>query len=458
MIPWGAFEEKYAHRFSKKKGRGAKPARMALGAMLVKEKLQLSDEETVEIVRENPYIQYLLGIEGFRSEKPFDKSTMTWFRKRVTPEMIADLNEFIISYGDDDKDSNDKDSNDGDDDEDDGRSTMILDATCAPADIRYPLDVSIVSEAREKSEALIDIIHAAKGKKDAKPRTYRRIAEKLYNRFCRKRKPSAAVVRKARRKQLGFLGRNLDSIEKMGLQYLNEKQLDLYDVLMTVFDQQMYMHETKTKKVPDRIVSIHQPHVRPIVRGKRNAPVEFGAKVAISAVGGFVRVEALSWDPFNETTTFIDSVEAFKKREGRYPKRVLADKIYRTRENLAYCRERSIHMNGPKLGRPPADDELYRQQLRQERDEAGERNTIEGIFGTGKRTYGLGRVMARLKDASEVQIYVTFLVMNLRKKLSKLDAVFLSLLCRRFLGWKKRVLFHLRNSNWAAGTPIWVAT
>ena len=73
--------------------------------------------------------------------------------------------------------------------------------------------------------------------------------------------------------------------------------------------QQTTMYKMKNHRIADRIVSIYQPHVRPIVRGKAGAAVEFGAKVAISLEKGFCRIEKLSWDPYNEAATLIESVD-----------------------------------------------------------------------------------------------------------------------------------------------------
>ena len=87
-------------------------------------------------------------------------------------------------------------------------------------------------------------------------------------------------------------------------------------------------------RVDNRIVGLPQPLVRPIVQGKQNADVEFGAKVVMSDVNGFLRVEELRWDAFNEGTTFQNSVENYRKAYGHYPERVLADTIFRTRENM----------------------------------------------------------------------------------------------------------------------------
>lgn len=99
-----------------------------------------------------------------------------------------------------------------------------------------------------------------------------------------------------------------------------------------------------------------------------------------------------------------------------------------------------IEMNGPKLGRPPKDKTVYDQQRLLERNEAGERNAIEGKFGEAKRRYGLNRVMARLSDTSNTTIHLTILMMNLKKRLRVLfDAIYYWLVCffsaDRILQW-----------------------
>jgi IS5 family transposase len=191
-------------------------------------------------------------------------------------------------------------------------------------------------------------------------------------------------------------------------------------VIEILYAQQKQMYEQGSKRVDDRIVSLHQPWVRPIVRGKAKAAVEFGAKIAVSLVDGYSRIEHLSWDNFHEGTTLQESVESYRADTGVYPERVLTDRAYRTRENLQYCKERGIRMSGPKLGRPPKDKALYRQQLLEERLESGERSAIESSFGVGKRRYSLNLVMERLQETSEVAIHVSILTMNLWKRLRAL--------------------------------------
>ena len=185
------------------------------------------------------------------------------------------------------------------------------------------------------------------------------------------------------------------------------------------------MYENESNRIDDRIVSITQPHIRPIVRGKAGKPVEFGAKLSVSCFENYVFLDHLSWDNFNESGDFKTQVEAYKNFTGYYPSSVHVDKIYRTRENRAWCKERGIRISGPPLGRPPKNvsKETKKQALEDERF----RNAIEGKFGQAKGRYGLNRIMAKLSETAETSIAITFLVINLSTLLRQVNCLFLSL-------------------------------
>ena len=311
--------------------------------------------------------------------------------------------------------------------------TLILDATCVPQNIRFPTDTSLLNEAREKTEEIIDVLHEQGLSDGKKPRTYRQEARRKYNSFSKARKKTGRMIRKARKQQLQYLRRNLGIIEDYErrhpgcLQSLPKRKQTMLQVIRTLYEQQDTMYRNGTHQVSDRIVSLSQPWVRPIVRGKQNAEVEFGAKVEMSVVDGYLRIEDLRWNAFNESTTLIDSVEAYRKAYGHYPARVLADTIFRTRDNLRYCKRHGIHLNGPKLGKPYADPAVAKAQKKLEWLESGERGEIERKFGVGKRRYTLDCIVTKLQETSEAMIHSIVLFMNLRKKLR--------LLLRSFFRW-----------------------
>ena len=432
-IPWLEIEKRYAALFTNRKGNVAKPLRLALGACIIQAEYGYSDEETALQIQENPYLQYFCGYPGYDDGKlPFDPSLMVYFRKRLTPGVLGEINEMIVRDAKERqaKESEVKDDGDSDDAPGSGGNsgTMIVDATCAPSHIRYPQDVSLLNEARENAEKLLDVLHdPAEGKK---PRTYRQRARKDYLKYARCRKHTAKTTRKAIGKQLAYLRRDLNAIEgELSLgKALNARQSERLDTIRTIYEQQKYMYDHRTHSVPDRIVSVSQPFVRPIVRGKAGKPVEFGAKLDISVVDGWTRLEFCSFDAYNEAGNLRAMVERFREREGHYPSRIMADKIYRNRENLSYCKECGIRLSGPALGRPKKGE--TRDKAQDYRDEC-QRVEVERRFSLAKRKCGMGLVMARPRETAAHVIAMSVLVLNL----GKIQCAFLQILATLLGAW-----------------------
>jgi hypothetical protein len=413
LIPWDKIEEKYAALFVNN-GHPAKGVRIALGSLIIKETLNLSDIMLVQQIKENPYLQYFLGMKEYTYSCPFVPSTLVDFRKRVNEEMLDEINEMIIAAEKKEEADSEDDDSTPSDGENNNKGTIIIDATCAPSDIRYPQDISILNEAREKTEKMVDELHEQA--QDAKPRTDRNKARKEFLKLSRNKRKSRRQIRKFIRKHLGYIKRNLGAIDsylKQGYR-LNSKEAEQLETILRVYGQQKEMYDQKKHQIDNRIVSINQPYIRPIVRGKAHVNTEFGAKVEISLVEGFARIERLSWDAYNESESLVLIIEDYKGRTGHYPERILADKIYRNRSNLSYCKEKSIRLSGPALGRPKKD-QLIDKKI--EIQDSADRNAVEGKFGEGKRTYGLGLICSRLKDTAECQIRMIFIAMNLSHKL-----------------------------------------
>jgi hypothetical protein len=432
IIPWDLAESFYSEQFSQNpQGPSAKSARLALGALIIKERLGVSDEEAVEQIRENPYLQYFLGFHEFREQAPFDPSMYVHFRKRFNLEQLGQVNEAIVAAEHAAKPAEEASEPDDDDDStpsDGNRGKLLIDATCAPADIRYPTDISLVNEAREKSEQIIDALFEPLKGSYSKPRTYRQKARRQFLSYTKTRKRSSRQRRKALGQQLRFLGRNLKTIgrlsEQTPLTHLDRRQYRNLLVIQELYRQQQWMFENRCHRISGRIVSLSQPHIRPIVRGKSSAPVEFGAKLSASVVDGAVFLDRLDWDPYNESGDLIAQVKAYKQRFGCYPASVHCDTIYRTRENRKFCKKHDIRMSGPPLGRPPKQTVENTQELRdrkrQRRQDEIDRIPIEGKFGQGKRRFGLDRIMAKLPETSETVMAIIFIVMNLERWLKKL--------------------------------------
>lgn len=420
LIPWDVFEERYAELFPSDTGNVAKPLQMALGSLIIQAKFQYSDRELVEQLAENPYLQYFIGLPGYQNEAPFDASTLVDFRKRITAEMLMEANEYMLEHKDDSHKgggtppaSREGAPQNSSRVEEENQGTLILDATCAPVNIRYPQDVALLNEAREKLETIIYRFCKAYGLD--LPRCYRREARKEYLKFAKAKKHTRQKVRKALRKQLSYVGRDIKYLEGFMEEGYAPKAAEA-KLILTIFklyEQQKYMYDNKVHSVKNRIVSLHQPWIRPIVRGKTKTPVEFGAKFDLSLdTEGYARIERLSFEAYNESGCLQEAVERFKERTGHYPVRVLADQIYRTRENRRYCKDHGIRLSGPKLGRP---GKTAVEDKKQEYQDNTDRIEVERSFSLGKRCYGMGLIVTKLEETQLTSIALSVFVMNLFK-------------------------------------------
>lgn len=424
VIPWDTLVGVYQRQLSNERtGADGINPRVAIGSMIIKHKCNLSDRETVEQIQENMYMQYFIGYSSFSDEEPFDPSLFVDFRKRLGIEQINEINEKILGLHHDKEADSDTDATDFDpsntaqtredtpsNEAPTHKGKLITDATACPQDIAYPTDLNLLSDAREKAEELIDILYQPHLHGE-KPRTYRENARTDYLHTAQKKKKSKREIRAAVRKQLNYLRRDIKILHRLLDAYttipLNPLQHKYLLVIQTLYHQQLEMYKTKTHSIEHRIVSIHQPHVRPIVRGKTNAMVEFGAKIQVSLMNGYAFLDELSWEAFNEGGYLLGSVHKYKARFGYYPAEVLVDQIYCTRSNRAALKLLGIKLKAKPLGRPKAVEEKH--------VSPGERNPIEGKFGQAKTAYGMNRIKARLAQTSQSWIATIIMVLNLVK-------------------------------------------
>lgn len=464
ILPWDEMVSVYVKKMSLSHGRVAIDPRVAVGSILIKHLKSLADEDTVEEIRENPYLQYFLGYDSYRYDPPFTPSLFVTIRRRLGDARFDELTRELVSYIEKVKEKSRKqprgkkrDLNPSSSDEakNGNKGHMIVDATVAPADIKYPTDLDLLNDVREKSELLIDELYTPEpGEK--KPRSYRRVARRQYLAATRMRKKNKKTIRTALGKQLRYIARNMKTIEKLldrkgTVSFpLSHTYQRLYWIIQEVYRQQRQMYEAKSHQVTDRIVSVSQPYVRPIVRGKTGKEVEFGAKISVSLVDGMSYVHRISWDAYNESTDLIKQIEFYRDQFGQYPQWVSADKIYGTRENRAYMRSRDIRFTGVPLGRPQELTEEIKRILKEQKQLSRQRSRIEGKLGEGKRKYDLDLVKAKKQDTSETWIKVTFFVMNITQLLR---VIFLSLLKFMYSWLKKRmwIPFCRKNLVWQMG-------
>jgi len=430
MIPWDEFANIYAKAMCEDFGRPSLDARIVIGSLIIKHMKSLTDEETIEEIKENPYLQYFIGYEEFSHKAPFDPSLFVALRNRLGVESFEKLNQSFIA-GISKAEHSEESVKKGDNDKGgsggtpsgkpDKKGILIIDASVAPQDIQFPTDIDLLNDVREHTERIIDVLwEPGEGKR--KPRTYRIKARKSYLSVVKKKTKSKKEIRKALRMQLNCIRRNIRIIKEM-LKLepfkpvgLSAKDLRIFMIAQEIYRQQKEMYDEKKHSVSDRIISVAQPYVRPIVRGKSKNKTEFGAKISASVAEGWVFLDHLSWDAFNESTDLPLQLELYKERFGCYPEKVYADKIYGSRKNRKHLKELGIEFSGKALGRPPKLTKEESRELRKlRRIQEGIRNGIEGKFGEGKRKYDLGLVKAKTMSTSESWIVAVLFVMNLAR-------------------------------------------
>lgn len=288
--------------------------------------------------------------------------------------------------------------------------TMYTDATCYESEMRYPTDPKLLWEGIEKSyETMCEL---SKRLGIHRPRTKYLDVQKANLVYRKQRKRSKSQTRKMTRRLLELLGKILKEIRRMEREtdeagkLLTVREKGDLDIITKMYRQQKKHFQSKDcrESIPDRIVSISKPYVRPIVRGKEVRNVEFGAKVNNILVDGISFIEKLSFNAFSEGTRLVHCLKMHKRLFGVEAKKIGGDTGYAGTENRDYCKAHGIQTSFVKRGRPFSEDKKEKDKVR--RELARVRATaMEGSFGTQKEHYDLKRVKARTKLTEILYIF-----------------------------------------------------
>ena len=245
-----------------------------------------------------------------------------------------------------------------------------------------------------------------------RPRTKFLDVQKANLTYRKQRKHSRSQTRKITRRLLDLLGKILKEIREIergnenAENLLTVREKSKLEVITRKCRQQKnhFRNNDSRESIPNRIVSLSRPHLRPIVRGKEVKSVEFGAKVNNILVDGISFIEKLSFNAFNEGTRLIHCLKMHKRLFGVESKKVGGDTGYAGTENRDYCKENGIQTSFVKRGRPFSEEkkekDLVRKELARVRATA-----MEGSFGTQKEHYDLRRVKARTKLTEILYIF-----------------------------------------------------
>lgn len=422
LVPWDDIEGHYRSAFASGKQAVLKPSRLILGLWLGQMLMNLSDRDIVEYFHENPYFQFFCGQDSFVVRKDGKSichpSLLSKRRKRLGVAYVDQFQAGILDV------LKAKGLIKG--------KKLMLDATVFPANIGYPNDVKLLNTTREW---LCEMILRVKNSLDpeSKVRTYRRVARRVYRRYCKVKRKHQTLIRKTTKQMTRYTLRNIRQLEhwmdqlrtfrpkvrtvrKASIQSIQSR----LEVAKTIVEQQIQRVTTRGRHIANRIVSLQQPQVRPVVRGKDGKAVEFGPKSHISLVDGFAFLDVCQFSPFNEGIRLTESVDFHHKRFGRLPSELMADQIYANRANRAYLSRHQIQHSFPAIGRPPdKPDQPYKKAKADTRKRQRKRNHIEGVFGHLKEHFRLDKIRWTVPDGHVMQVQLGLAAFNLKSALAK---------------------------------------
>ncbi|MFC1484886.1 IS5 family transposase [bacterium] len=416
LVPWENLNVIYQKYFAEEKIKQVKKCRLILGLMLGQILIKLSDRDVLDYFHENPYFQYFCGCETFvvKLEKSIiHYSLLSKRRKKLGKKFFQKFQDEVIKVLIESKIINPK--------------TLILDATVEPSNIEYPNDVKLMNVAREYlCKKIIEIKNLIDVKK--KVRTYKILGRKVFLNFQKKKQKTRKEIKKAVKTMHRYLKRNIKQIEDLLKEYAEKKQVlktklkkweeeklrNFLGIAKNIYEQQKEMIKENKHSVKERIVSFHQPEVRPIVRGKEGKKVEFGPKLHVCDVDGYAILDELSNEAFHEGNLYKSANEKHKERFGKYPKESLGDGLYGTLENRRWAKENGVETNFKVMGRSDKKIKKRKKKLN------GKRNRIEGDFGTLKEHFKMNKIVLKVKDGASIQCYLSMGAMNLTKAMSRI--------------------------------------
>jgi IS5 family transposase len=378
-------------------GKGCKPwfeVKGGIALQILKSYYRCSDTMLIEMLNGNWQMQMFCGIRLVNGEQIKDKDIVSRWRSYLGTKL--DIDKLQISCAVHWKPYMQH------------THSGFCDATVYESYITYPTDAKLLWRAISNVHLMIKDIR--KRLKLRGSRTNHEKRKEQYLSFAKRRKKSKRQNKKMCRFLLKYLDRLLKQLDELTTKHKvaagNGKRLK---TIRQMREQQWKIYFGRQAKIPDRIVSLHKPYVRPIIRGKEVKPVEFGPKVNLLQVDGINFIEHLSYNNFNESTRLQSTIHMQRRYFGACHQ-MGADAIYATNANRKYCTENNIATSFVAKGK----EGEYKEQKSQMRSLLGKiRSTVlEGSFGNEKTHYDMAQIKARTEANEKVWIFFSLLTSN----------------------------------------------
>lgn len=391
-------------------GKGCKPwfnLKGGIALQILKSYLQCSDAMLVQHINGNWMMQMFCGIQLRGTERIKDKDIVGRWRKHIGRHLNIDKLQLACvqhwkPYMED-------------------VQAGLCDATVYESYIAYPTDVKLIWKSCADIFAMLK--DARKRLKIRASRSNHSKRQQEYLLVAKSKKKSRRKSKKLCRSLLKYLHRLQQQLGYLLERYkrkivLSNRQYKRLTTITTVKEQQWQIHFGNQSTVPARIVSLHKPYVRAIIRGKEVKPVEFGAKVNMLQVDGISFIEHISYDNFNEGTRLKSTIEMQKRYFGKCHQ-MGADAIYATNANRTYCTQNNIATSFVQKGKEGKDA----QQKSQMRSLLGKvRSTVlEGSFGNEKNHYQMDKIKAKTEETEKVWIFFSLLTSNAKQIAKRME-------------------------------------
>ena len=394
LLPLKEMADELASHFPKKHSRGNTPmfpldGEIAL--MFLKPYTGLSDDGLIEMLNGSIHMQMFCGVLIDPSRPIKDGKIVSAIRNRLAPRLDIVRQQSVL-YKKWDSMLKDKD-------------LCMSDATCYESHLRYPTDIKLMWECCEWLHKLLQKTCREQGER--LPRSKYNEVAKARLAYAKQRKPKKSATRRMQRRLLKLLDKLIGQWNCLCRMYAPVIHLSAEQDKRIMAIKEVHRQQTdhfNKKEVKHRIVSIDRPYIRPIVRGKENKRVEFGAKVNNIQVDGISFIEHHSFEAFNEGTRLKQCVEYQESLTGVKVTRIGMDTIYANNENRKYCTERGITTNFVRKGPKPKDEQADISTAR--RIIGNLRATVmEGSFGNQKQHFGVGRIAARNRHSETLLLF-----------------------------------------------------
>lgn len=411
-IDWTALSDKLAQFYCPDNGRPAKPSRAKIGLLILKHLYQFSDDDLVDLIKRDLYAQYLCDVSFSEAVNFIHPSSLTKFRKQIGLSGIKLIEEEVLNSLKRTKLLK-------------GRK-LVCDTTVVPSNIAYPTDISLLEKVRQKA---VGYLETAKELGAKTYRTYKRTAKKVFVQYQKIRHHTIKSRRRVQKQLRQFAQRNIqqlagavnnlkETLKDTGSQTVNSigkakkkftKETEKFlSTAQEILAQQKDIY--KDLPVKERIVSVHQPHLRPMVRGKYPVNVEFGPKILLNLKNNFLFLEQLSFNNVSDSQLLDIALKGYQERFGSMPTQLAADRGFWSKENHQLAedcgiKKIAIENKGKSSylkGKP------FRERLRRLRC------SIEAKISLAKRKYGLSRTRYNIQNGEEIWVRLGLIAMNLK--------------------------------------------